>query len=363
MKFILLIILFIPQLAYSIEFEDAVFPELATSSRALAMGNAYISKVDDSTAAFYNPAGLGTVRFAHFHLSNFQLETNKGWLNSTGGGKVTDIFSNLMNAFSLEGTRKILLKNTGKVSHGKFQLLPNFTTRHFSAGFLYAFQQRAIIGTEATSKFEYAQRKDSGPYVAINVPIFGGIIKVGASAIYLRRKEIQEEVDKDTETDIKDNDYKIGRAFIITAGTKLTLPVMFLPTFSMTAHNAAQTKFGSQGGDGAPDGIKNSMDLGFSITPQIGQVVRIHMEVNYKDFTGQYSTVSSSRKLLAGMEFDFARVIYFRIGYGDGFGSAGVGVRTQKLEFDLTSYAVDTSATGFRGDEDRRFVLGFSTGF
>lgn len=350
-------------MTYSIEFEDAVFPELATSSRALAMGNAYISKVDDSTAVFYNPAGLGTVRYPHLHLSNFQLETNKGWLTSTGGGKATSVFTNLMDAFSLEGTRKILLKHRGDVSHGKFQILPNFTTRHFSAGFLYAFQQRAIIGNELTSKFEYAQRKDSGPYAAINIPIFGGIFKLGASAIYLRRKEIQNEVDKDTVINVTDNDYKIGRAFIITAGTKLTLPVMFLPTLSLTAHNASNNHFGNKGGAGAPDKIKNSMDLGFSLTPQIGKYVRVHMEVNYKDFSNKYTDISSSRKIVAGMEFDFARIMYFRLGYGDGFGSAGLGVRTQKLEFDLTTYAVDKAATGFRGDEDRRFVIGFSTGF
>lgn len=327
------------------------------------MGNAYIAKVDDSSAVFYNPAGLGTIRYPHFHLSNFQLETNKGWLRSTGGGKATDVISNLSTAFSLDGTRKILLDHRGEVSHGRFHFLPNFTTRHFSAGYLYSFQQRAIIGKDDDDKFEFAQRKDSGPYVGINVPIFGGIIKVGVSAIYLRRKEIKDEAPNDESLELTDADYKIGRAIILTAGTKLTIPVMFLPTFALTSHNAAQKRFGSGGGDGAPDGIRNTIDAGFSLTPQIGQVVRIHMEVNLKDITKQYPGVSSSRKLLAGMEFDFARIIYFRFGYGDGFGSAGLGVRSQKLEFDLTSYAVDKSAKGFRGDEDRRFVLGFSTGF
>ena len=46
----------------ALDFEDHSFPELVTSARALAMGNAYICKVDDSWSAFYNPAGLGTVR-------------------------------------------------------------------------------------------------------------------------------------------------------------------------------------------------------------------------------------------------------------------------------------------------------------
>ena len=45
-----------------IPFEDAIFPELAVSARAQAMGNAFIARTDDSAAAFYNPAGLGSVR-------------------------------------------------------------------------------------------------------------------------------------------------------------------------------------------------------------------------------------------------------------------------------------------------------------
>lgn len=348
---------------FAIDFEDAVFPELATSSRALAMGNAYISKTDDSSAVFYNPAGLGTIRFPHFHLSNFQFETNKGWLNSTGGGKATDVVTNISKAFSLDGTRNILRKNKGDVSHARFHLLPNFTMRHISIGYLYSFQQRAIIGKEATSKFEYAQRKDVGPYLALNLPIFGGIWKIGASVIYLSRKEINDEAAQDQTLTVTDNDYNMGKMFLVTAGTKFTIPVMFLPTFALTMHNASSKSFHAKDGAGLPDKIKSSMDIGFSLTPQIGQVMRMHMEINYKDMTGQYSAVDTTRKLLAGLEFDFARIMYFRLGYGDGFGSAGIGVRTQKLEFDLTTYAVDTTAKGFRGNEDRRFVIGFSTGF
>ena len=60
-----------------IDFEDAIFPELAPAARALAMGNAYICKVDDAASSFYNPAGLGTVRNTHFHITNFTIETNK----------------------------------------------------------------------------------------------------------------------------------------------------------------------------------------------------------------------------------------------------------------------------------------------
>ncbi|EQC46787.1 hypothetical protein [Bacteriovorax sp. Seq25_V] len=363
MKFKLIITFLAVLNAFAIDFEDAVFPELATSSRALAMGNAFISKVDDASSVYYNPAGLGTVRYRHLHLSNFQFETNKGWLSSAAGGKATDVATKFPKAFSLDGTRELLNKNKGEISHSRFHFLPNFTTRYFSMGYLFSFQQRAYTGKEAGAKFEYAQRRDHGPYVALNLSLGGGIFKLGASATYLSRKEIVGEADAAATLTLEDGDYQYGKAFIITTGAKLTLPVAFLPTFSVVSHNTGEQQFGFKRGAGLPDKIKNSIDAGFSITPQVGNAIRIHMEVNMKDVTNLYKDVSSTRKILAGMEFDFARVFFIRFGYGDGFGSAGLGVKSRSLEFDLTTYAVDTTSNEFRGKEDRRFAIGFSTGF
>ena len=145
-----------------IKFEDATFPELIVSSRALAMGNAFISKVDDSSSPFYNPAGLGTVRYGHLHLSNFILEANKDWTRQTTGGTATDLMTNASKGFSVDGARELLLDHRGQTSHRKFQFAPNLTTRHFSLGYLYSMQTRAYLGKDATDQFEYADRTDQG---------------------------------------------------------------------------------------------------------------------------------------------------------------------------------------------------------
>ena len=151
---------------------------------------------------------------------------------------------------------------------------------------------------------------------------------------------------------------------VFITGAKLTLPWAGLPTFSVKINNSSSQHFKpSDGAAGAPDKIKPSVDVGFSITPQIGKTSRVHFELNYKDIAMQYEGVSSSRRLGAGLEFDMARIFFVRFGYGDGFGSAGLGIRTRKLEFDLTTYAVDTTSSQFRGEEDRRFVMSISSGF
>lgn len=349
--------------AFAIDFEDAIFPEFATSGRALAMGNAFISKVDDASAAFYNPAGLGSVRYPHLHLSNFHLEVNKGFLAAGTGGAISDAASNATKMFSLAGTLDVLKTNVGALAHSRFHMLPNFTTRYLSFGYLLAKRTRAVVtdGASATG-FEIADRLDHGPYGALNFSLFGGVFKAGVSVLFLNRKEVITSVDPRVALNI-DNSYKKGNGFFITSGVKLTIPVVFLPTFSATVHNSSAQKFQNARGAGAPDTIKQSIDVGFSVTPQISNASRLHFEINYKDLGGAFSNVSTTRKILAGMELDIARVFFVRIGYGDGFGSAGLGVKSKKLEFDLTTYAVDTTAGSFRGREDRRFALSLSSGF
>lgn len=349
--------------AMAIDFEDAIFPELATSSRALGMGNAFISKVDDAAAAFYNPAGLGTVRKSHFHISNFHLEMNKGFLTTGSAGPIMDALKNTTNLFSLDGTRELLKENPNKIAHSRFHMLPNLTTRYFSLGYLLSKHTRAVVTDPADPMgFEFADRLDHGPYAAVNFSFFGGIIKVGASTIFLNRKELQAEVDPNVTLDVDDQYFK-GNAFVTTLGAKLTLPVAFLPTFSATVHNALDAEFKNARGAGAPKNIEKTIDVGFSITPQITRRARVHFEINYKDLSREFENIDNSRRILVGMEIDYARAIFVRLGYGDGFGSFGIGARTQKFEFDVSTYAVDTSSAKFRGEEDRRFALSLSTGF
>jgi hypothetical protein len=364
-KFIVLLVLsgllILP--AYgALDFEDATFPEFVTSARALAMGNAYINKTDDAWSAFYNPAGLGTVRKPQLHLLNMHLEASNAYLDAAGSGALTDLPSNVSGSFDAGELRDSLTENAGDISHLRANFFPNFTVRGMTFGYFLSQRNRAVVNEPAaTGDFEVAERRDHGPVFALNLPLFGGIIKIGASATYLFRRELYKSFGPSDPASISDSDYQKGRGLQVVAGTKITLPIALLPTFGAVLRNATDNGWEGIRGQGAPERIRQTVDLGFSITPQIGKISRLHMEVNYKDMNDAYDT-SSARRLGFGAELDFNRRIFVRGGYGDGWGSGGIGVRSRTFIMDLTTYAVDRNRNGFRKDEDRRFVLSLSSG-
>jgi hypothetical protein len=345
-----------------LDFEDHAFPEFVTSARALAMGNAYINKVDDSWSAFYNPAGLGTVRNPQFHLMNVHAEASSTMLNIVSDGPAYKIPGNYKDSFDQDNMRSKLVNDQGKLAHSRFNIFPNVTVRGLTLGYMFSQRNRAIINDDAANKFEVAERRDQGPVMALNASLFGGVFKIGASAVYLNRRDLYKEFGPTDTVSITGNDYKSGKSLQVTAGARLTFPVALLPTFSAVLRNATSNDWEGVKNGGAPDKIKQTVDLGFSITPQIGKISRLHMEVNYKDLNDAYDT-NFKRRLAAGTELDFNRRIFLRAGYGDGWGSGGIGVRSRTFILDLTTYAVDRSQDGFRKLEDRRWVLSLSSGF
>lgn len=351
-KVIIFLIFSLSFSAYSkLDFEDHAFPEFMTSGRALGMGNAYINKVDDSWAAFYNPAGLGSVRRPQFHLANVHLELSNGLLA-------------LESANSIDEIKQGLLSRPGDIVHSRLGFFPNVTVRGLTLGYFYNQRNRAVVTADDSpngGKFEVADRRDQGPVMALSGSLFGGVLKLGGSAIYLGREEFKKEFDLNEEVDVSGKNYSKGKSLQLTTGAKLVAPVYLLPTFSVVLRNATNNDFEDIKSAGSPEKIKQTMDAAFSITPQIARWSRIHLEYNLRDIHNAYKT-NAKRRASVGMEVDLLRTIFLRVGSGDGWGSAGVGLKYKSFLADFSTYAVDPALEGFREKEDRRWVLSFSFG-
>ncbi|TDJ08198.1 MAG: hypothetical protein E2O68_02425 [Deltaproteobacteria bacterium] len=372
--FILILLFILPNLGWAqgcmdLDFGPVAYPQLATSGRALAMGNAYISKVDDSAAPFYNAAGLGTVRPTNFHLTDIHFESSQDYLTMPKG-TTSDFWQGAFGNVTIEGTRVNLKDNIGDVAYSRFNILPNFTMRYFSFGYLLSQQSRMTILSD-TSPYEWAFRFDQGPYLSINFSFFGGVIKVGAMGVWLIRRELYGCGPQDETVFIEEDDYAKGNGFFSDMGVRVTLPTDWIPAFSLSFHNAfggsfnvtQQPKLTVYNPNPRPlQNYANTMDLGVSITPRIGKLARLHIEVNLNDLLGKFDEVDTLRRLLIGGEYDWERKYFIRLGMVDGYVSGGFGFKSRHFNFALSTYGAELDPTGWHVKQERRYLIAFDFG-
>lgn len=365
-----------------LRFPDETFPEFITSAAALGTGNAYIARTADSHAAFYNPAGLGSLRWFRLHLGSGSAEGNAPMQTASTTQWGTSPYSHFRESLNFESMRKIVTQNRGEVFSNRTQLSPNFSIRFLSFGYLYSRRMRAVLPSntgpidDPTTNMEIAYRRDKGPYGSLAIPLFGGIIKFGGTIYSISRKEIYGDVpvllpDGDTKITIPGKLVRKGKGVFVDGGFRLTLPIRLLPSLAMTVRNATNEpwhddneKFPKKdfGPDGIPTDIPQTIDLGFSISPQIAKKIRIHIEGNFKDSGDKYRT-HADRRLVGGIEVDIARTVFFRGGYGSRYWSAGVGLKTRFIELEFASYGITTTYSQRYSKEDRRFIGYAAIGF
>ena len=343
----------------AMDFEDGTFPELIPSGRALAMGNAFIARVDDESAPFYNPAGLGSMIGWAFHLNNFLVESNKDFAKDVTAD-TQDAFKIIKNSFDLDELRQFHLRNPGSSTYTRLSLAPNFTTRFLSFGYLYSQRARTFYAGGNDDDFEFSKRKDHGPYVGGNLSISGGIFKIGGSLVWLNRTEVIGKADESTTLNLAPTQKSKGSMLLTIFGGRLTFPIKGLPTLAVTLHNASDKDFHrSNDSFQAPPSIKQNLVLGASITPIIGRKQKIHIEINYKDVNKKYDDLKSSKRWTGGVEFNFSRIFFVRGGYYDGFFSGGLGIKIKTFRFDLSTYATEKGPRS-PDTEDRRFLISTS---
>jgi hypothetical protein len=359
---LLLLILLLPFTAFSqLSFEntDTLIPELGVSGRSMALGNAFTARTDDAISAFYNPAGLGTVRKFQLRLSELYFDNDADYLSMVNSGNFAQ---GLFGALSVDGTRQLLLENPGDLAYSRFNFMPNLVTRYFSVGFLYSQQSYMTIAPlNGTSTFEYIYRQDQAPYLAFNVSFLGGVIKLGLTGFYLYRKELNGQSPANQIVTIEESDFNKGQGYFGIAGFKLTFPTDWLPTLSATYQNIVDTQFDNFGA--APvTSIPTNLTAGFSISPQIGQLRRLHFEANYVDALNTNKNVSDIDRVELGLEYDYDRSGFIRIGWLDGYISGGIGYTGPHLTINLSTYGVQATPAPGEVVQDRRYVLSMSYG-
>lgn len=345
-------------LSFPKAFADKFNTETAADARTLGMGNAGINLSRGAYGAFYNPANIASKETkTNIQAVNIQVDSSEGLLSQSTAGMLG--FQNLTSLYSS-------LKTTPNTyASGRYSVYPNVTIRNFSVGMLYEVNQGAMF--RAYDRALRVKARDRfAPTAAFSTRLLGGIFRLGASAQLLTVGNADKVIAAPVPTAL---DYKnsitSGSGLVATGGITVTLPVTYLPSFSLVARNLGNTKFSgppliSFGKAAGTEAQPMTFDWGTSMTFILARRLELKAALDYRDLSnrlmgGRFRHVFTGGELIA---FDFLR---FRAGLAHGYPSYGIGIDTPKASLDMAIYA-DELDDRLRGTKEQRYVLQYTWG-
>lgn len=323
-----------------------------TSAAAAALGDAYLPLGEDAgTGLFYNPATLGKIRKLQVTALNLSGYANMGYFSMLG--------SNLLNTyqfFDLNTYATSLLASGVAHSAMGAQFLPAFEIPFLSFGVLFVDEAGArALGSsiEVKSNFEIT------PAIGTGFRLANGILRMGYSFQW---------VNKMTVNGITSSPYAYdkpalkGSAFSHNAGVAVTLPVATLPSVNFVARNIFGATYNSfsivpfgQGVTGVPTTEPMTFDVSLSISPKLGRGVSLNLVTQYRDLFGA-TGLTPWALFSGGLELAIRDFFFLRGGYGQGYPSAGLGLKRRGSEFSLTWYSEELGST-YLGQRDQRVMF------
>ena len=325
------------------------------NARSLGMGGAEIGLTSDETSLYRNPANLGSIRGYFGSLLDPELEGQADFTNYITA-------SNLSKATDIGTMAGILEKNPGEYYHARMQVTPSFTTRNFGFGLIYRNELNATVDATGTT-MDTNYQNDLGAIVGANQSFFGGIVKIGASAKVVNRIEVVSATLATAGPFDLTSIAAEGTGIAYDAGLQIQLPVLYVPTISVVAHDLGNTKFNLKDGVRAhtsaePQEVKQSVDAAISLFPIHSNRVRSTWTLEYDDVTNSRDDTDNAKRLHFGAEINFKDLFFLRFGYNQRYITEGIEISSERLAWQISSYGEDVG-TEASPKEDRRYVTRF----
>lgn len=323
--------------------------------RWLGRGNTGIALVNDGSAAFYNPGGIGAIRNYSFTLANPVLAGNQNFVSS---------FQNLSTLTS--GSSSLTSKFSpflGKPLGLQASAYPNIAVPGFVGGFWDYFDTQLEYRNPVNPQLEVSARNDYGLILGAGKG-FNDRLFVGASVRYVRRKVVDTVISGSTlltaSASYLTNLLRNGEGWGFNVGAQYRLPLSASQTFSLglTVEDLGRTRFVDQKGGAFPDIQDQKINAGMAYSFR-SPVLDGSLLVDVKSLTN--SEISTTKKLFTGAEVSLLRMD-IRGGFFQGYWTAGLSLRLLPfLDLDFATYAeeLDTAA-GMR--QNRMWLIGMNMG-
>lgn len=330
--------------------------------RPLAMGNAFVSVVDDYNTLFYNPAGLARLKEWDGEFLNPGLEISKN---------TTDFISDLQDlaggsASDSKAVLDLIEKNTGKNHHLALNWTPHLVFPNFGFG----------IGSQVDLSLTFHRYPsaflDAGPKAIIPFGFAMNFLEdrlsVGMSLKFRVQGGIYHEFSiqdlealngsDDSDTGPKIDDYvQGGYGLGADLGVLFTPMKPMAPTLGISITDFGGTSFEKMDfGDtavGSPDQVLPSVNVGMSLRPLESDSMYLLTAVDMHSINQPFDF---SKKLNLGLELGLGNIFRVQTGLHHGYLTAGMELDVGLLALRLATYSEEMGNTAGK-IEDRRFVF------
>ncbi len=330
--------------------------------RPLGMGGAFTAVADDENAMFYNPAGLNSIKgFGGLAVLNPLVE---------GGSNTVQFAQDIRDVADAATTTEqtqlavaLLKRWMGEHLHVRSAVFPNLTVHNFGIGVLgqatFDGEVHTVTGSDTLDVrggYDLAGLASA----AYGFSIFGKPFQIGMTGKLVNRRLLDRPYtanDLVTQNGIDfSRDLKRGTGFGVDAGVIYTLPLPLNPSLGATVQNIGDIDLGDAGK------LKQQLNAGLALRPTF-PFGSLTLALDMVDVTGNIgSDQDKAKRLHAGAEYRFPRVLALRAGFNQGYATAGATLDLWILKL---AYAYTTEEVGaYAGQRpDHRHVAQISLGF
>ncbi|MDY6855666.1 MAG: conjugal transfer protein TraF [Thermodesulfobacteriota bacterium] len=329
------------------------YPALLRGIRPLGMGGAFTAVADDENAMFYNPAGLANQSLC-IEVINLLTEFTEDSIDLYEDIEETD----------LDDTAEVvdLLRNyVGEYEQLRIALFPNVIWSRDEVGIGVAGLGQVNLTLEIHNpvwpQVETRLVMDYGVLAGVGIEMPIEDLKVGASLKVINRESF---VETYTAVDIAAEDFEERIEDDLKSGTGLGIDIGIIYTED---YSLADVSFGGvvqnipeMEMDEAED-IKTQVNLGIAVKPNLdSESVSVIFAFDYMDIGNRIGEDTDlPKRLHLGAEVNLYERLAFRVGFNQGYISAGFTLDLWILSLDFATYEEEVGFyTGQR--EDRRYV-------
>lgn len=321
-------------------------------ARSWAMGGTGIAVVNDETSLLINPSGLGKLRDIYGTVFDPEFEGSANWPELY---RATP-FSNPIDPERVANT---LVENPDNHFHAKAQFFPSFVVRNFGVGIFAKRLLDAKVDATALNLTQFYQ-DDLALLLGFNFKLFGGRVKLGATAKVISRIETSGTISVATGTFGVAPNANEGVGLGFDAGLTLTAPWAWLPTITAVVRDVGGTKFDSASGvrmttTARPATVAQDIDVAVALFPIHSNNSRSSFTIEAQKLQAMQASSDKMKYAHLGYEYNYADVLFLRAGMNQRYWTAGFEIASEKFQLQYSYYGVDIGPDG-APEEDRRWV-------